>query len=566
MKKILAALVCLCMILTFTGCNNNDGNQVAGFEYYHFETEDMDKALDKLETLADTDKSDKIIKLYDLLYDQCVELDSLYTVSYVKHSTDISDEYYDKEQLYCYKTLVDKEDRLCEICRHITQGPSADSFRQHVGKQAFDTFADYDEMTDREKKLVRQEQKLIEEYYDTYEEIDARGVKCNGTTWTMEDLMGDKGSNLAYSNYDAYLETYYKLTGKFNQATGPIFLKLLKIRVELADINGYDNYADYADEQAFSRDYTGRDLKPLYADVKKIADRYYNNYYSAMSVGMESSYPKLSEKELLKNLEKYSGKVSNLAGKSCRMLLDEKLYNMGNSENRQDSSYTTVIHRTDKPFICQTLNSEDDFAVLTHEFGHFIQYSAVHQNNLLTDFDNIDLAEIASNGYQGLMTHYYDDIFGGEADAATRYALENLLGNVVDGCLMDEFQREVYANPEMNLKEINRTYTEIAAQYDAELKGDPGYNWVFISHNFENPMYYISYTASGLAALQIWNQSQTDFEGAVHTWEKIVKTGSFNKKYLTVMDECDLQKFTETGATLDICGPALKATKVKTEF
>lgn len=562
MKKVIAFSVCLCMILTLSGCGHKD-DKVAGFEYYHYETQQLDKDIRNLDKLADTDKSKKIIKLYDHLYDQCIELDTLYTVAYIKHSTNMASEYYDKEQLYCYRILVDREDKICEACRKITRGPSADSFKEHVGDRAFEAFANYDEMTPREKKLVKQEQKLVNRYYDIYDKVDSEGVKYKGETWTLDDLMGDRGENLALSNYDAYSDIYYRISRKVNQKTGPIFIQLLKLRDELADINGYDNYADYADAESYNRDYTGEDLKALYQDCRKVSEKYNENYSAALYVGMEPSYPDMPTKNLLKYLDMYSGKVCKLAGKSSRMLLEENLYNIGEGEGRQNTSYTSYVFRTGKPYLCQTVDHDVDFATLTHEFGHFVQFSVNAPDNVLTDYQNMDLAEIASNGYQGLMTHYYDDIFGQYADSATRRALDDLLENVIEGCLMDEFQRKVYANPDMDLKEINRTYSRIQAQYDESYKGEPGYAWAFVPHNFENPMYYISYAASGLAALQIWNQSQTDFKGAAKTWEKITRIGVYNRQYLSVLDQCGLKKFTEKGATMEICKPALKATKVK---
>ena len=562
MKKIIAGAVCFCMTFVFAGCGDKN-EPVAGFEYYHFETTQMDKDIAKLEKLADTDQSKKIIKLYDKLYDQCIELDSLYSVAYIKHSTNMANEYYDKEQLYCYKTLVDKEDKLCELCRKVTEGPSADGFREHVGEQAFNAFADYDVMTPREKKLVKQEQKLVDQYYDIYDNVESEGVEYKDETWTMDDLMGDKGENLILSNYDAYSKIYYKISRKINQETGPIFIKLVKLRDELAEINGYDNYADFADAESYNRDYTGQDLKSVYEDVRKISEKFNENRTAAMSVGMDPFYPDMPAKNLLKYLDMYSGKVCKLAGKSCNMLLEENLYDMGEGEGRQNISYTSYIFRTNKPYLCQTLDHEVDFATLTHEFGHFVQFSVNAPDNVLTDYQNMDLAEIASNGYEGLMTHYYNEIFGQDADSATRCALNDLLGNVIDGCIMDEFQREVYANSDMSLKEINKTFTKVQTQYDESYKGEPGYYWSFVPHNFENPMYYFSYAASGLAALQIWNQAQTDFKGAAKTWEKITRLGVYNNQYLSVLDKCGLKKFTDEGAVLEICKPALKATKVK---
>ena len=164
------------------------------------------------------------------------------------------------------------------------------------------------------------------------------------------------------------------------------------------------------------------------------------------------------------------------------------------------------------------------------------------------------------------MTCFYDDIFKGQADSAKKITVGSLLENVIDGCIEDEFQRAVYKDPDMDLDDLNKLYADTYAQYNTWAADDPGYAWVFISHNFESPMYYISYTVSALAALQIWNQSNTNFGKAVKTWEKFIAHGTYNQTYLDIVGKCGLVKFTEKGAVKKICKPALDATSNELDF
>ena len=179
-------------------------------------------------------------------------------------------------------------------------------------------------------------------------------------------------------------------------------------------------------------------------------------------------------------------------------------------------------------------------------------------DNHLTDTDCIDLAEIASNGFEGLMTNYYDEIFPDQADSARHEIIDELMENILYGCIQDEFQREVYRDPDMTLKEMNRLYARIYKDYGID-PGPEDYSWVFVTHMFEVPMYNISYAVSGLAAMQIWSRSETDFDGAVSIWEKFLDEGIYNRSYLEVVERCGLEKFTEPGAVEAICKPALDA-------
>lgn len=559
MRKILALLITLVMLLSFAGCGSDgaDGT-VAGVDYYHYETDDFNNKCDRLEKLAATDRADSLLKLYDSLYRECIEISSLYSVIYVKYSTDVTNEYYSDEQLYTYDILQESMDRLCGVCQSITQGPCADEFRRHVGDEAFSEFEDYTILTGKQKKLLSRIQKLVDRYNKTMDNLSRHPYEYGGREWTVDSLFSEEGNRLAETDYSGYIEIYDNLMEYANGETGKIFLRLVKLRTELAGTFGYDNYADFADEQEYNRDYTSQDLQPLYEDVREVSSTYYDNLYSSLGYG-EPEVPKMSERRMLSVLQEYSGDISPIAGDAFDKMIEGNLYSIGDEDCRQDGAFTTYIPKTESPFISMTLDGQRDFAVLTHEFGHFAEYSVSGGENILTDEDNIDLAEVASNGFEGLMTHYYGEIFG-EKNTAKKYVSDELLVNVIDGCIYDEFQRLVYENPDMTLKEVNKAYADTYARYNTWLGEDEGYSWVFVSHNFESPMYYISYAVSGLAALQIWNMSQTDFRKAVDVWEVFIREGSCNKQYFQVVDKAGLERFTKSGAVNKICRPALNST------
>ena len=445
MNKLIAIIlsITLAFAFVFTGCDNGKNKSadvsegVAGIEYYHYDPKDFNKMCDDLEELAAGENAAAVIKKYDKLYDECVELETLYAVIYVMYSTDVTNDYYSDEQIYTYDKLQRCSDRLCEVCKRITEGPCADKFKEHVGKDAFKKFADYRVMTKREKQLVKQEKELVDEYYDVIEKAEDATYKYKGDDWNFEMISGEEGNDIAYTDYAWYVEIYDGLLKMANDEAGPIYLKLLDIRTELANIAGYDNYAAYADAEEYCRDYSEEDIEQLYKDVKKVSKTYFENYYNSFSDNGE--LPQMSIKKLLANLQKYSSEVDELAGESADQMINEQLISIGDEKNRQDGAFTTYIYKAGCPFISMTLDKQRDFIVLSHEFGHFVEYNNETQENILTDNDNIDLAEIASNGLAGLMTNFYDEIFKDRADTARNKTINELLENVIDGCVEDEF-------------------------------------------------------------------------------------------------------------------------------
>lgn len=552
MKRIISILICVVFVFAFFGCGDSLPDNIAGVKYYHYEPADFNKSCSKLEKLASTDREQEVLKLYDELYEDCLELNSLYSVAYVLHSIDQNDEYYTEEQQYAFDTMQDCLDKMGGACRKITEGPCADAFRDHVGKKVFDELAGYETMTAEEKTMLSRENKLVDRYY---KECDKASFKHKGMEWTQDMLFGDEGDQLAEKDYTAYMEVYDGLTKDINERTGPIFIKLLILRVKLAKEAGYDNYADYADREVYSRDYSEEDLEKFHADVKKMSADFYEYYYSNFT----GPAPSLSVDECLDALEKYSGKISSLSGKACRMLLDEELYSIGSQPDRMEGAYTITV-KEKKPFIFDYVQGSNGLRDITHEFGHFTQFSLVAADNIIAAEENNDLAEIPSNGFECLMTHYYDKIYGEAGETATDEIVEDMFSNIISGCMEDEFQREIYANPDMTLDEINRIYAGLQAEYIPGTE-DSGYSWVYIPHTFESPLYYVSYAASGIASLQIWDISQTDFDAAVKIWENFTKEGPFDRQYLEEMDKAGLKKFTEEGAVEKTCETALKYLK-----
>ena len=70
-------------------------------------------------------------------------------------------------------------------------------------------------------------------------------------------------------------------------------------------------------------------------------------------------------------------------------------------------------------------------------------------------------------------------------------------------------------------------------------------------------MYYLSYAASGIVALQIWAKAQNDFKGAVNMWEDIQNAGPYDYGYFELLDDLDIRTFDDEAAVLDICNTVL---------
>ena len=116
-----------------------------------------------------------------------------------------------------------------------------------------------------------------------------------------------------------------------------------------------------------------------------------------------------------------------------------------------------------------------------------------------------------------------DQLAGEEGgDAYRLQVLYGLIGVVIDGCLYDEFQQRVYAESELSAARACEIYQETAMEY-GRYAGDEGrYDWVYVSHNFDYPFYYISYCLSAIPALELYGRLQEDAVAAAELYMETV--------------------------------------------
>lgn len=530
-------------------------------EYVHYDFDAFCDNTDLLCELARDGRASDVNALYDSLYNEFLYIDSLSVLAMLHHDNDFYDDYWAEEYLYTDDFGSRAVDAFSSACAEVLTTSCADSFEEHIGKEAADSFRDYTPMTDEEIEAYNRRSEILEEYYELNDTIYDVVYSYDGEDWTLIDLYGSRGDDLADRDYDAYLSVYSGIQQKLGELFSPLYIELVGLWTETARAAGYDSYTDYAYENEFERTYTPADAQAFCDAIKPIAREYYSDlYYSDMAFDYDLVRPALTPDELLDALEEYLPRIDERLLEPLNAMKEHGLYDIDIAHSgRYDGAYTTTMLFFHSPFLFATLEDNCyDLPTITHEFGHFCDFWFNPQTDIFTQVDDLDLSEIHSNGLQALFTEYYGEIYDRGADVAEFINLSFLLENIFDGCIYDEFQRRVLDDPdELTPEKLNEIHREVCAEYGHEngLEWDAG--WAYISHNFEQPLYYFSYAASAMAALQLWDIAQTDRERAVSVYLDVLDHGSFREGYMQVLPETGLRLFTEDGAAEDVCRPVL---------
>jgi oligoendopeptidase F len=209
-------------------------------------------------------------------------------------------------------------------------------------------------------------------------------------------------------------------------------------------------------------------------------------------------------------------------------MLQNRLYDVTDSGVKMDSSFTTYISDYRAPFIFSDWTGyADNIATILHELGHFTNY----YHNAVVGYsavDSLDLAEVDAQALVLLLFDDYESFYGDLADEARTAALIDAMYSLLSGCMEDEFQQDVYENPNMTLEQMNTLYGKLAEEYGLQqVYGYQGTEWVLITHTFQTPMYYISYAASMVPALELFQLAQNDPESAKNAYFHIIMRESY---------------------------------------
>ena len=532
-------------------------------EYVHYDKEGFYALCDEFVRAASDKDSEKTEDLYDQLIQELKVIATMNTVAFLNYSTNVNNKYYDEENSYSELAYEDCYDRFMISCRKVIESKGGDAFEKHADASVVEEARDYEAMTDETKALLDRETQLESDYDKAIDSVGTLTYSLKGKTYEFEQLYEDVSplTMLAMYNYNDFLKVYKGLLKAANESIGPIYLELLQVRKELAKEYGYENYADYCYDKVFGRKYSTEDAASFCDTIKEnIGSRFYGSGASSYIYNSSGFRTEFSLDEIFDIVDSFTAGFDKEINDSFHVLLDKKLYDIDDGDGRYAGSYTSTIYTEGLPFIF--INEEKTVAglsTLEHEFGHFTNslYEEKDPDNFYRD-GNYDVMEIHSNSMQLLCSNHYGEILGhDEAVQAVQYEIAFQLYSVLDGCIYDEFQRDAYKNPDMTLDELNELYGDICREYGQTDAPGNEYMWVFITHTFESPMYYISYAVSALSALEIWQLSRNIGEDkAVGIWLDLMHEKD-DEDYETVMKKAGLTPFTDTEAAVRILSDAM---------
>lgn len=503
--------------------------------------EEFEDLVTRLEAaVSDMDNADEVDALIDEMEDMARRMMANNCIANIYATLDAENQEYNDLVTHYDEISVDLNDKIQQTYRMIAESECSEVLHARIDdEEEWQDILEYEPMTDEQKDLVNRETELSLKYDELY--IAEYLVNINGVDYDMDTITE------AYQNGEItvqqYFEGYADILEQRNQELGELFLELVDIRTQLAQSYGYDNYADYAYEEIYERDYTPEDLEEYRRQVIEYIVPLEHDLYDMLME--DSSFDamrdaEMSEQECLDFLEAYLPEISDDMLISYRYMIDHGMCDLSIDDRKAPGGYTTQIYVYNAPYMFNCADGTiSDMGTLIHEFGHYNQMYFATEDEWLYSYNNLDVAEIHSQGLELLFLDHSEDIYGEYADAVKLYTLMNMTYACVEGVKEDAFQYEVYSNPEgLTVEKLNEIYYNCCEEYGAldftnsyylglygMMASDEITEWVEIPHTFQSPLYYVSYSVSMAAVEELWDVILDDREEGIDVYLELVRKG-----------------------------------------
>ncbi|MCR4991267.1 MAG: DUF6044 family protein [Lachnospiraceae bacterium] len=498
-----------------------------------YDTDRFDEIISEMEDLAkeaegkeiSDEEADHLISLYEEGVEILRVMKTCYGMAEIEYYKDVANDDLVDLKEGIHEDILDYADAFLAALRTVANSPYEETLDTVLNSSIVDSLKEYEEMTDEEKdrslKLEslqsEYEQASMEEYYFDYDDEE----------WTL-DMLYERAATLSYKDVKKIYAGLYKAKA---DVMGEIFKEIVLLENEIAKEEGYDNYAEYAYDAVYARDYTVDDVKTLCKEMRKTCEEYYTSSQNLCNRISEydPGYITEDDRATFEAIYEYIDEVDPELRKSLGHLLDCDLFDLKSTPTKPDKGFTYDLPYYGDAYIFDSpyVTSQDVFTYV-HEFGHY-NNSYYTQENDMESFSNLDTSEIHSQGLEALFCRYYEDIYGEETGNYLKCVeIANLMSAAYQACLVAEFEIYVHENPDATTEELGKYYAELLDDYGQSVMGlDEVYIWVDIPHIFVQPCYYISYATSALAALDIYALSLEDYEQACEKYMEITALKSY---------------------------------------
>lgn len=543
-----------------------------------YERADLDKLAEFLRSAAksvnDAKNAREIADIIERTNARFYDVSTYQALAYIRHSVNVNDEFYEKEQDYYDENMPTVSAASSEFKRAVVNSPYADELEKTINPiivknmRAFVRTMDERIIEDRveENKLVSEYDKLMANLKFVF---DGKEL----TLGELQRYTKDKDRDVRKRAFTVLGETLESVSDRLDD----IYDKLVKVRDRMAKKMGFDSFVEMGDlaighigfgrkEIKTFRESVLKDVVPTVARLKKeLADklgidriRIYDNDNYIKGGNID---PIGSAEDLFAAAQSMYDDMSPSLGEFFRQMREADAFDYKARSGKGLGGYAEMLFKFGQPFIFSNFNGTmDDVGVLTHEFGHAYAFKRAYENAIDPELfvGGMEIAETHSMGMEQMCNRFNDRFYGDRAREATYQQLFDAFNFLPYGVIVDYFQQLVYENPEMTPAERKSLWLKLESEFrpyidisDVPYIKDGG-RWQYQRHIYESPFYYIDYCLSTSLALQFGELAEKDYGEALKRYLAFVEAGG-TKDVTTLAHEAGFNGPFDKGALKGLC-------------
>lgn len=491
------------------------------------------------------------------------EVETMATIASIRNTADLSDKFYEEEDLYISSEYAKLAPFLKKVNKSICNSRFRLKLEREFGSQFFkDTETSIRLTTYKNVPLSITQSKLCNEYSKLVGlcSVEFRGEQCNfyGLLKHMESTDREERREA----FEAWAKLYEEVAPKLDR----VYNKLVKNRCAQARNLGYGSFIEMIYPARGRYDYTASDVAQFRELVHKyitpFCDRFIKKQAEKLGIDKVKYYdealfypegnptPHGTKDEMLAAASQMYHELSPESGEFFDFMMEYELFDLETRPNKHMGGYCTELRQYKAPFIFSNFNGTSaDVDVLTHEAGHAFEAYLAMRNQQLPDyaFSTSEINEIHSMSMEHFTYPWMKLFFG---DDVERRVFTHLYGAV--SCIpylvcVDEFQHKVFEKPDMTNEERYSAWRETELKYmpwrdyDGNEFLEKGGFWMQKQHIFLYPFYYIDYALAQTCAFMFYKRMCEDRDRAWADYVRLCKAGG-SKGYFELLKLADLKK------------------------
>lgn len=530
---------------------------------------EMDEIMEEFDAAKNGEEQFGVHKKYYALSDR---VSTLYTIAHIRYDIDTSDEFYEKEHEYYDEMLPMFESMALKYARKLYQSPYREYLEKKIGSVAFKNIELREKSMDEKLiPLMQEENALTMEYNKLIASAKIRfdGKELNLSLMRPYLVHRDRSVRAAaWKEYGAFFEANAE---KLDE----IYDKLVKNRTAQARKMGYENYVELGYYRMGRNCYGQKEVESYREQVKRdfvpFAERLHERRRRRLGLDKLSYIddavyftegnpaPVGTPGEILAAGQRMYSELSPETKEFYDFMMDNELFDVLGRKTKKAGGYMTYMPLYNSPFVFANFNgTSGDVDVITHECGHAFQGYLSGMDPVREHADiGMETAEIHSMSMEFFTQEWMPLFFGDRAEDYIEMHLEDSAAFIPYGCMVDEFQHIVYANPDMTPAERHAAWLKLEKEYrphqdygDDAFFGKGGI-WQKQQHIYNSPFYYIDYCLAQTCALQYKVKMDDDYKAAWESYLKLCKLSACDF-YTNMIREVGLDSPFEPGCMKNI--------------